>query len=115
MTIWKTNIADDDLKIVSMDFRNSQDFGDLPAFHLAKREVIGIGFETKRDGTWLRAAVEMRVEPSLTEISEAVALLFKAYTEPENPEIKVVRGHVELTPNAMQTTALVKLNKAKSQ
>jgi hypothetical protein len=115
MTIWKTKIADELLKIVSMDFTKPSDYNLPGIYPHPVRNVIGIGFETKRDGTWLRAAVEMRKEPSLDELSEALALLFKAYTDPENPEVKVVRGSVELYFNVMRTTALSERNNVEAK
>lgn len=57
----------------------------------------------------------MRREPSVQEISEAFSLLMKAYTDPESPDVKVVRGNIELTPNVMQTAALLALNEVKSK
>jgi hypothetical protein len=114
MTIWKTNITDPNLKIVTMDFRVQSDFNEAP-FLAKTRQVIGIGFETKRDGAHLRAAVEIRSEPSPEELQEAIGLLFKAYTSPESDDVKVVRGHVELTPNVMQTTALIERTKTEAK
>jgi hypothetical protein len=115
MTIWKTKIADEPFKIVSIDFSNQPDYNATGIYPHPVRNVIGIGFETKRDGTYLRAAVEMRKDPSFPELCEAVAMLFKAYTDPENPEVKVVRGSVDLTPHIMQSTALLERNQVEAK
>jgi hypothetical protein len=105
MTIWKTKLNNHSVKIVAQDF--DKPANDCCSSHnLYRREVVGIGFETKRDGAYLRAAVEMRKNPSLEEMQEALDLLFKAFLDPEANDVKVVRGDVELTPNVMQTKAL---------
>ena len=97
-----------------MDFGQPMDFGSTQP-DPKRVNIIGVGFETKRDGTYLRSAVEMRRNPSVPELAEAFGLLLKAYTDPESADVKVVRGEIELAPNVMQTSALIVLNEAESK
>jgi hypothetical protein len=82
------------------------DYGPSMLSPVEDQHQIGIGFETKKDGEYYRAAVRMTDNPDMLEIMEAMEMIMKAFNTPNSPQVRVVKGSEALTGAEMITSAL---------
>jgi hypothetical protein len=73
---------------------------------IEEQHQIAIAFQTKKDGQIYRAAIKMTDNPDMTEIVEAMEKMIMAFTTPNSPQVRVVKGSATLVGAEMITSSL---------